>query len=50
MREIGYNGYFTFELCHPVLNEDHSRAGIEYVNEQAKLAREYMGKIVSLII
>lgn len=46
MNEIGYNGYFTFELCHPVLNEDHTRAGIEYVNNQVKLAREYMGKIV----
>ena len=46
MNEIGYSGYFTFELCHPVLNEDHSAAGIDYVNEQVKLAREYMGKII----
>ncbi len=47
MNEIGYNGYFTFELCHPVLNEDHTRAGIEYVHEQVKLAREYMADIVN---
>lgn len=47
MREIGYNGYFTFELCHPVLNDDHTRAGIEYVNEQVRLAREYMGNIIT---
>jgi len=47
MREIGYNGYFTFELCHPVLNEDHTNAGIEYVHEQVKLAREYMGNIIN---
>jgi len=47
MHDIGYDGYFTFELCHPVLNENHTRAGIEYVNEQSKLAREYMSKIVS---
>jgi sugar phosphate isomerase/epimerase len=47
MREIGYNGYFTFELCHPVLNEDHTRGGIEYVHEQVKLAKEYMSKIVN---
>lgn len=46
MNEIGYNGYFTFELCHPVLNEDHTRAGIDYVHNQVKLAREYMGKII----
>ncbi|HJZ40138.1 MAG TPA: sugar phosphate isomerase/epimerase family protein [Bacteroidales bacterium] len=46
MNEIGYNGYFTFELCHPVLNEDHTRGGIEYVHEQVKLAREFMGNII----
>jgi len=46
MNEIGYNGYFTFELCHPVLNEDHTRAGLEYVNEQVRLAREYMSNII----
>jgi sugar phosphate isomerase/epimerase len=47
MDEIGYNGYFTFELCHQVLNEDHSIAGIEFVHEQVKLAREYMAKILN---
>jgi sugar phosphate isomerase/epimerase len=46
MNEIGYNGYFTYELCHPVLNADHTRAGIEFVHEQVKLAREYMAKIL----
>ncbi len=47
MNEIGYNGWFTFELCHQVLNEDHTVAGIDYVHNQVKLAREYMGNIVS---
>ncbi|MCX6256165.1 MAG: sugar phosphate isomerase/epimerase [Bacteroidia bacterium] len=47
MNEIGYNGYFTFELCHPVLNADHTRAGIEYVHEQVNLAREFMGNIIN---
>jgi len=46
MNEINYNGWFTFELCHNVLNEDHTRAGIEYVDNQVKLAREFMGKII----
>ncbi len=46
MNEIGYNGYFTFELCHPVLNEDHTPAGIDYVHEQVSLAREYMSNII----
>jgi sugar phosphate isomerase/epimerase len=47
MNEINYNGYFTFELCHNVLNEDHTYAGIEYVHEQVRLAREYMHNIVN---
>jgi sugar phosphate isomerase/epimerase len=47
MNEINYNGYFTFELCHSVLNEDHTNAGIEVVHEQVKLAREYMWNIVN---
>lgn len=46
MNEIGYNGYFTFELCHPVLNEDHTPGGIEYVHEQVALAREFMTNII----
>lgn len=47
MNEIGYNGYFTFELCHPVLNKDHTRAGIDYVHEQVTLAREFMANIIN---
>jgi sugar phosphate isomerase/epimerase len=47
MNEIGYKGYFTFELCHQVLNKDHTEGGIEYVHEQVKLAREYMSNIVN---
>jgi hypothetical protein len=47
MNEIGYSGYFTFELCHPLLNKDHTRAGIEFVHEQVSLAREYMANIVN---
>lgn len=46
MGEIGYNGYFTFELCHPLLNKDHSAAGIDFVHDQVALAREYMANIV----
>lgn len=47
MNEIGYKGYFTFELCHQVLNEDHTVGGLEFVHEQVKLAREYMAKILN---
>jgi sugar phosphate isomerase/epimerase len=47
MNEIGYNGYFTFELCHPILNKDHTSAGIEYVHEQVAYAREFMSNIIN---
>jgi len=47
MNEIGYTGWFTFELCHQVLNDDHTVGGIEYVHNQVKLAREYMSNIIA---
>lgn len=46
MREIGYEGYFTFELCHPVLNDAHQYEGLDYVDQQVKLAGEYMKNII----
>lgn len=46
MNEIGYNGWFTFELCHPVLNKDHTRGDINYVDNQVKLARKFLGDII----
>lgn len=47
MNEIGFDGYFTFELCHPLFNKDHSRAGIEFVHEQVALAKEYLTNIIN---
>jgi sugar phosphate isomerase/epimerase len=46
MREIGYDGYFGYELCHPFLDRDHRHQGIEQVHEQVKLAREYFAGLV----
>jgi len=46
MREIGYDGYFGYELCHPFLNERHEPMGIEQVHEQVKLAREYLSGLI----
>jgi len=46
MNEISYSGWFTFELCHPVINDDHTPAGIEYVHDQVAMAREYMAAII----
>jgi sugar phosphate isomerase/epimerase len=49
MREIGYDGYFGYELCHPFLNENHEHLGIEQVHEQVKLAREYLGGLIKAV-
>ncbi len=46
MNEIGYQGYFTFELCHPVLDDRHKYTGIDYVHEQVELAAEYMREVI----
>jgi sugar phosphate isomerase/epimerase len=46
MREIGYDGYFCYELCHPVLSEAHEPLGLEYVDEQVKMAQEFMSKLL----
>jgi sugar phosphate isomerase/epimerase len=42
MREIGYEGYFGYELCHPLPNVDGAPVGIGFADNQARLAAEYM--------
>ena len=42
MREIGYDGYFGYELCHPLPKVDGEAAGIAFADTQARLAAEYM--------
>ena len=46
MREIGYNGYISYELCHqlPVVNGE--TVGIEFAHKNAQLAAEFMREIV----
>ena len=46
MKEIGYDGYFSYELCHPVLSEAHEPLGLDYVDEQARLAQEFMSTLI----
>lgn len=46
LNEIGYKGYFAYELCHPLLNADHTPAGIEFAHEQVQLAREFIGRML----
>ena len=47
MGEIGYNGYFCYELCHHIKTPDGKTAKVDYAHEQAKLAREFMADILS---
>jgi sugar phosphate isomerase/epimerase len=46
MREIGYDYYMSFELCHPVVDERHRRCGLDYVHQQVQLAREFMSQTI----
>lgn len=49
MREIGYEGYFCYEFCHPAVDKNHDPAGIEFIHEQAAMALEYMrGRIAEV--
>jgi sugar phosphate isomerase/epimerase len=42
MGEIGYDGYIGYELCHQLPVVDGQTVGIEYADEQARLAAEFM--------
>jgi sugar phosphate isomerase/epimerase len=46
MAEIGYDGYIGYELCHQLPVVDGQTVGIEYADEQARLAAEFMREIV----
>ncbi len=46
LKAVGYDGYISFELCHPVLSETHQPLGLDYVDEQAQLAYEYMHNLL----
>jgi len=42
MKEIGYEGYFCFEFCHPAEDENKNIMGIDFIHEQTALALEYL--------
>jgi sugar phosphate isomerase/epimerase len=46
MSEIGFDGYWCYELCHPVLSEAHERLGLDYVHEQVQLAQQFMSGLI----
>jgi sugar phosphate isomerase/epimerase len=42
LKETGYDGYLSFEFCHPSLTPQHEPVGLPYIDEQTALALEYM--------
>jgi sugar phosphate isomerase/epimerase len=38
MKSIGYNGWYSYELCHPLPVVDGQRVGIEFVEDSARNA------------
>lgn len=47
LAEIGYQGYFAYELCHPLVKRDRSYHGIEYVHENVELAQQFIKTILT---
>jgi len=47
MAETGYQGYLSYELCHPLPVLDGQTAGIEFCDRNARLAAEYMRGLIA---
>jgi protein FrlC len=47
MREIGYQGYVGYELCHPLPKVKGQTVGIEYAEKNAQLAAEFMRGLIA---
>lgn len=46
MHGAGYDGYITYELCHPFLSDNHQPLGLDAVDEQVQLAFEFMDDLM----
>ena len=49
MHEIGYSGYLSYELCHPLPIVNGQTVGIEYADKNAQLAAEFMRGLITEI-
>jgi len=47
MKEIGYGGYLSYELCHPLPKENGRTVGIEFAEKNARLAAEFMRETIA---
>jgi sugar phosphate isomerase/epimerase len=46
MSEIGYDGYFGYELCHELPKVDGQTVGIEYADANAQMAAEFLRELI----
>ncbi len=46
MHEINYQGYMSYELCHPLPVVDGQTVGIEFAEKNAQLAAEFMNGLI----
>ena len=49
LREIGYNGYLGYELCHPLPVVNGQTVGIDFVDKNARLAARYMREVIETV-
>jgi sugar phosphate isomerase/epimerase len=49
LRDIGYDGYLGYELCHPLPNIDGQTVGIDFVDRNARLAAEYLRGLLAAV-
>jgi hypothetical protein len=47
MREIGYQGYIGYELCHPLPVVKGQTVGVEFAEKNAQLAAEFMRGLIT---
>jgi sugar phosphate isomerase/epimerase len=47
MHEIGYSGYLSYELCHPLPKVRGRTVSIEYAEKNAQLAAEFMRGLIT---
>jgi len=50
MHSIGYSGYMSYELCHPLPVVDGQTVGIEFADKNAQLASEFMRGIINEVV
>jgi L-ribulose-5-phosphate 3-epimerase len=47
MHDIGYSGYMSYELCHPLPIVNGQTVGLEFAEKNAQLAAEFMKGLIS---